>query len=76
MYDKESSDSSVNRARQILFTQNGREIENILPTKDALRQYVLRAGYQAGNVCGHALLKEPQLPSPNEFAWRRRNDSS
>ena len=71
MYDKESSDSSVNKARQTLFTQKGREIENIPPTKDALRQHVLRTGYQAGHVWGQALLKEPQLPSPDEFGWRR-----
>ena len=76
MYDKESSDSSVNKARQTLFTQKGREIENIPPTKDALRQHVLRTGYQAGHVWGQALLKEPQLPSPDEFGWRRQNDSS
>ena len=47
MYDKEFSE---NKARQTLFTQKGREICNIPPTKHAIRQYVLRAGYQAGHV--------------------------
>jgi len=50
MYDKEIPDDSVNKAKQTLFTQKGREIENIPPTKDALRQHVLRAAYQAGHV--------------------------
>ena len=60
---------------QTLFTQNGREIDNIRSTKDALRQHVLRAGYQAGHVWGQVLLKAPQLPSP-EFGWKRENVSS
>ena len=42
-YDKEIPDDSVNKARQTLFTQKGREIENIPPTKGALRQHVVRA---------------------------------
>ena len=43
MYDKEIPDDSVNKAKQTLFTQKGREIENIPPTKGALRQQVVRA---------------------------------
>ena len=43
MYDKEIPDDSVNKAKQTLFTQKGREIENIPPTKGALRQHVVRA---------------------------------
>ena len=35
MYDLEISDDSVNKARQTLFTQKDREIENIPLTKDA-----------------------------------------
>ena len=61
--------------RQTLFTQKGREIDNIRSTKDALRQHVLRTGYQAGHVWGQVLPKAPQLPSP-EFGWKRENVSS
>ena len=76
MYDKEIPDDSVNKAKQTLFTQKGREIENIPPTKDALRQHVLRAAYQAGHMWGQALLKAPQLPSPEEFVWKQENASA
>ena len=76
MYDKEIPDDSVNKARQTLFTQKGREIDKIPRTKDALRQHVIRAAYQAGHVWGQALLKAPQLPSPEEFGWKRENASA
>ena len=76
MYELEIPDDSVNKARQTLFTQKGREIENIALTKDALRQHVLRVGYQAGHVWGQALLKPPQLPSPEEFGWKQENASA
>ena len=69
MYDRGSSESSVNSERLVLFTQKGREIENIPPTLDALAQHVLRVGYEAGHVWGHAKIKAPQLPSPADFGW-------
>ena len=46
LYDRGSSEDDVNRARQVLFTQNGREIEKIPPTQDALMQHLLRVGYR------------------------------
>ena len=36
LYDGGSSEDDVNRARQVLFSQKGREIEKIPPTQDAL----------------------------------------
>ena len=47
MYDRGSSESSVNGERLVIFTQKGREIENIPPTQDALAQHVLRVGCEA-----------------------------
>ena len=49
MYDKETYE---NKARQTLFTQKRREIDNIPSTTDAIRQCVLRARYQASHVWG------------------------
>ena len=69
MYDRGSSESSVNSERLVLFTQKRREIENIPPTQDALAQHVLRVGYEAGHVWGQATIKVPQLPSPSDFGW-------
>ena len=69
MYDRGSSDSSVNGERLVLFTQKGREIENISPTQYALAQHVFRVGYEAGHVWGQTTIKAPHLPSPAEFGW-------
>ena len=69
MYDRGSSESSVNSERLVLFTQQVKEIENIAPTQDALAQHVLRVGYEAGHVSGQATIKAPQLPSPADFGW-------
>ena len=44
-------------------------MDTIPPTKEALRQHPHRASYQAGYVCGQALLMCPDLPSPEEWGW-------
>lgn len=62
IYDRCSTENGVNSARQTLFAQKNREIENIPPTKDALPQHVL---YQC-----------PKLPSPNEFGWMKLENST
>ena len=72
MYDRGSSDDSVNMARQTLFTQKGRDIDNVPPTQDALYQHLLRVGYQAGHVWGQALLNTPQLPVQQILAGSRK----
>ena len=46
MCDKNSTVTTVNAARQKLFSQRCKAIENIPPTQDALRQHTLRAAYQ------------------------------
>ena len=42
MYDGASQCQSVNDARKVLFAQNGRTLENIPPTADALLQHAKR----------------------------------
>ena len=69
MYDRGSSESSVNGERLVLFTQKGREIENIPPTQDALAQHVLRVRYEAGHMWGKATIEARLLPSPADFGW-------
>ena len=64
LYQRTSELDDVNAARKDLFTQ-GRAIDAIPPTKDALRQHVMRATYQAGYVWGQALFPNPELPSPS-----------
>ena len=67
MYDRGSSESSVNGEIRVLFTHKVREIENIPLTQDALAQHVLIVGYEAGHVWGQATIKAPQLRSPANF---------
>eukprot|EP00794_Sanderia_malayensis_P021240 gene21241-23314_t len=69
MYDTTTTTNNVNEARKHLFTQKGRQIDNIPPTKGALLQHVKRASYQAGFVWGQCLERYPELPSPNAFGW-------
>ena len=76
LYDRGSSDENVNSARQTLFTQKHREIENIPPTQDSLYQHLLRVGYQAGHVWSQVLNKAPHLPSPADFGWIRKDELS
>ena len=45
------SDEDVNNCRRNLFTK-GRSIENIPPTKVALKEHIRRAIYQAGHIWG------------------------
>ena len=52
MYDKQIPDDSVNKTGQTLLTQKNKEIKKIPPTKDALRQHVLRAAYRASHCVG------------------------
>ena len=69
MYSKTSSESTVNNARQKLFYQGSRSLENILPTQVALLQHVKRSVYQAGYKWCHLLVPHPHLPSPAVWGW-------
>ena len=53
-----------------MFTQKGRSIENIPPTKAALTEQIKRATFQGGHVWGQALTPNPQLPSPTDWGWK------
>ena len=61
----------MNEARQELLSKKSGAIENIPPTQAALLQRTKRAVYQAGHVWGSALIAKPQIPSPQEWRWRR-----
>ena len=74
LYDKTSSLSFVNEAREELFCRKSRTIDNIPPTQDALLQHTRRAVYQAGvwtSTQAHQM-----LPSPNQFAWSKATSGS
>lgn len=63
MYSKPVNSETCDAARRELFT-SGRDMLNIPPTSDALKQHLLRAVYQSGHVWSQALCATPSLPSP------------
>ena len=67
-YDRTSRLSSINDCRRSLFS-NGRNLENIPPTQDALEQHALRAAYQAGFLWAQATVLKPVIPTPGEWGW-------
>lgn len=70
LYSRTCPSNDVNQARQALFAQGNRTIENIPPTKAALEQHVRRAAYQAGHVWGQTCLVQQNLPCPSDWGWQ------
>ena len=66
LYDRTSSQEHVNEARKHLFTQNGRSIDALPPTREALRQHIKRVAYQVGFCWGQMMVYIPELPTPSE----------
>ena len=71
LYDRTSSQDCINATRKQLFTQKGRAIDGLPPTKAALIQHVKRAAYQAGHCWGQMMSVQATLPSPSEWGWNR-----
>ncbi|XP_031551363.1 uncharacterized protein LOC116288684 [Actinia tenebrosa] len=69
MYDRASPHSTVDGARKQLFVQNGRQFDNIPPTRAALVEHVKRTAYQAGYVWGQTLISCLSLRSPQDWSW-------
>lgn len=73
LYDRTSCQQHVNDARKQLFTQKGRGIEGLPPTQDALMQHIKRAAYQAGHCWAQVMNPIPELPSPSDWGWEKKN---
>lgn len=71
LYDRTSSESTVNSARRHLFTTKARSIDAIPPTSAALLQHAKRATYQGGHVWGQAHIRAPDVPSPESWGWKK-----
>ena len=67
LYDRTSPKMKVNEARRMLFTQKGRSLELIPPTRAALVQHVKRALYQEGYCWGQVTTPMAVLRSPSEW---------
>lgn len=74
LYNRTSCLKKVNEARKHMFAKGNRQLENIPPTREALRQHARRAIYQAGHIWGQSQTANPDLPSPAEWGWRKDDD--
>ena len=71
LYSRTSTALTVNEARQEHFSKKSRAIKNILSTQASHLQHMKCTAYQAEHVRGSALIAKPQIPSRQEWGWRR-----
>lgn len=74
LYNKTSDLTQINMARKQMFT-NGRQIDAIPPTHDALIQHTKRAIYQGGYIWMQSLQTYPTIPSPSLWGWTRQDEN-
>ncbi|ELU14119.1 hypothetical protein CAPTEDRAFT_224609 [Capitella teleta] len=70
LYGVESVDL-VNAARKTLFLNKGKQFVQIPPSSDALQLHLLRAVHESAFVWGGLLIRDPLVPSPEEWGWQR-----
>ena len=58
----------INKAWQMLFTQEGGLIESIPRTSKTLKQHILRAALQA-NLSNDCMTKQCTYRNPAEWGW-------
>ena len=59
---------SIDEARYVLFCTKNHLSQQLPPTRDALRNHVKRANYQAA-IWKHALKAKADIPSPDGHGW-------
>ena len=69
-YSKNSNTKEVNEARRILFFRDNKMIENIPPTKGALRQHVLRLVLQSSKW-QQSLCKDFDGRDACQWGWQK-----
>ena len=75
MYSRTSEFEKVNDARLDMFFKNTQDVQTIPPTSNALLQHTRRAIFQAG-VWSRCLEPQQNLPSPEEFGWKKTSHTS
>ena len=64
--------TSVDAARKELFMTKTKTLNKLPPTSGALLERIKRVQYQAGHIWGQALQVDPEVPSPSEWGWERK----
>ncbi len=72
--DNTSTEVSVNVVRKML-TAEGRGLDNIPPTQNALYQHVYPFIYQFG-IRGKSQISILNAPNPNLYGWKKNHSST
>ncbi len=74
LYQPNSALTSINKVRSKMFQKGMKELENLPPTANALKQHILRAHFQAA-VWRSANSPKPGIPEPTDSGWHLVQDS-
>ena len=74
IYGRTNEFCRVNSATQHLFSWKSCFLESILPRQSALVQQLLGIAYQGGHIWGQAKQRDPKLPSPAYWGWKKSFD--
>lgn len=73
LYQPKTSISEVKELRWSLFKKKQAQSERLPPTQGALHEAILRAHYQT-MVWNHDKVPNPNLPSPENYGWKKDDD--
>ena len=73
LYQPNTSICKVNELRWSLFKKKQAQSERLPPTHGALREAILRAHYQT-MVWNNDKVPNPNIPSPENYGWKKDND--
>ena len=75
MYSKTCGSSRVDEARQHLFSNGTKSLENLPPTQAALMQHTRRALLQASFYWSQAVVVQQDIPEFSSWGWYRDSTS-
>ena len=70
LYSPTTNTDDMNSVWQMWFTHGGRSVENILPTREALKQHILATLLQA-SMWNKYLNKQRSCHNPTEWGWQK-----
>lgn len=74
MYDRTSECLDLNSCRRHLFTKKSRPLELLPPISNSFQQHINRAILQGVFAWGQCLVREPHVPDPCLWGWRKDGD--
>ena len=74
VYSPKTTITDVGKLRWFLFSKEQLQYSKLPPTRDALRQAILRAHYQC-LVWNSDTTAKPSIPSPEQYGWKLDDDT-